>query len=152
MLGPFIEAAETLSPAELAKEWAGMLKVAGEGYWATHSDFGRGLAGMMAEEVALVGESRAADMVVNILLPALLAYADTQGKGALHEKVEAVYAVYPKLSENKVTRAMIEEVFGPRKRNAIKGARRQQGLIHLYRLYCEARHCHECPVSGLRQF
>ena len=128
-----------------------MLKVPGEGYWATHSDFGRGLTGMMAEEVALVGESRAADMVVNILLPALLAYADTHNKGGLHEKVEAVYALYPKLSDNKVTRAMTDEVFGPRKRNAIKGARRQQGLVHLYRLYCEARRCHECPVSGLRQ-
>ena len=25
----------------------------------------------------------------------------------------------------------------------------QQGLMHLYRLYCEARRCYECPVSGL---
>jgi hypothetical protein len=150
MLGPFIELAETTSPTELAKKWTAMLSVPAEGYWATHSDFGRGMSGMIAEEIALVGESRAADMVVNILLPVLLAYADTQGKIGLHEKLEAVYAVYPRLSENRITRAMVEEVFGPRKRNAVKGARRQQGLIHLYRLYCEARHCHECPVSGLR--
>jgi hypothetical protein len=88
--------------------------------------------------------------VVNILLPILLAHAETKGKGGLYEKVERVYAVYPKLAENKITRAMADEVFGPRRRNAIKGARRQQGLIHLYRLYCEARRCYECPVSGLR--
>jgi hypothetical protein len=150
MLGPFIEATETSGPAQLAKEWTAMLKVPADGYWGAHSDFGRSLAGMTGEEIALVGESRAADMVVNILMPALLAYADTQGKTALHEKVEGVYAVYPKLSENKITKAMTDEVFGPRKRNAVKGARRQQGLIHLYRLYCEARRCHECPVSGLR--
>jgi hypothetical protein len=150
MLGPFIEATETSGPAQLAKEWTAMLKVPADGYWGAHSDFGRSLAGMTGEEIALVGESRAADMVVNILMPALLAYADTKGKTALHEKVEGVYAVYPKLSENKITKAMTDEVFGPRKRNAVKGARRQQGLIHLYRLYCEARRCHECPVSGLR--
>jgi hypothetical protein len=69
----------------------------------------------------------------------------------LYEKVEAVYAAYPKLAENKITRAMADEVFGPRKGHAIKGARRQQGLIHLYRLYCETRRCYECPVSGLRK-
>jgi hypothetical protein len=150
MLGPFIEATETLEPAQLAKEWTAMLKVPADGYWGTHSDFGRGLAGLASEEIALVGESRAADMVVNILMPALLAHADTKGRMGLHEKVEAVYAVYPKLSENRITKAMTEEVFGPRKRNAVKGARRQQGLIHLYRLYCEARRCHDCPVSGLK--
>jgi hypothetical protein len=150
MLGPFIEATETLEPAQLAKEWTAMLKVPADGYWGTHSDFGRGLAGLASEEIALVGESRAADMVVNILMPALLAHADTKGRMGLHEKVEEVYAVYPKLSENRITKAMTEEVFGPRKRNAVKGARRQQGLIHLYRLYCEARRCHDCPVSGLK--
>jgi hypothetical protein len=106
---------------------------------------------MAGEEIALVGESRAADMTVNILLPILMAHAETKGKGALYEKVEAVYAACPKLAENKITRAMADEVFGPRKGHAIKGARRQQGLIHLYRLYCETRRCYECPVSGLRK-
>jgi hypothetical protein len=151
MLGSFIEQAGSLAPAQLAKEWTGMLSVPANGYWAAHSDFGRGLSGATTEEIALVGDSRAADMVVNILLPILLAHAETKGRGGLYAKIEAVYAVYPKLADNKITRAMADEVFGPRKRNAIKGARRQQGLIHLYRLYCEARRCYECPVSGLRQ-
>ena len=41
-----------------------------------------------------------------------------------------------------------DEAFGPRKRSAAKTARHQQGLLHLYRLYCEARRCYECPISG----
>jgi hypothetical protein len=151
MLGPFIEQAGSLAPAQLAKEWTAMLTVPAEGYWAAHSDFGRGLSGATTDEIALLGDSRAAEIVVNILLPILLAHAETQGRNGLYEKIEAVYAVYPRLADNKITRAMADEVFGPRKRNAIKGARRQQGLIHLYRLYCEARRCYECPVSGLRQ-
>ena len=44
---------------------------------------------------------------------------------------------------------MADEAFGPRKRSAAKTARHQQGLLHLYRLYCEARRCYECPLSGL---
>ncbi|MEO8287554.1 MAG: DUF2851 family protein [Chloroflexota bacterium] len=150
MLGLFQERAADLAPAELAKEWTGMFQVPGDGYWANHSDFGRSMGGATTEDFALIGQSRAADMVVNILLPLLLAHADLRGSAGLHEKVEAVYAVYPKLADNKITRAMSDEVFGPRRRGAIRGARRQQGLIHLYRLYCEARRCYECPVSGLR--
>ena len=45
MLGPFIEQADSLSPAQLAKEWTRMLAVPADGYWAAHSDFGRALSG-----------------------------------------------------------------------------------------------------------
>ena len=156
LFGPFLRAADTLAPEELGGEWTGMLTVPGDGYWAAHSDFGRavstlpGGSGDEDDEVALVGKSRAADMVVNIVLPLALAYANVYGTPGLRDKAEAVYAVYPKLSDNRVTRAMTEEVFGPRKRGAVKTARHQQGLIHLYRMYCEARRCHECPVSGVK--
>ena len=140
---------DTFEPSELAKEWTGMLAVPGDGYWANHSDFGRPLAGLDKEEVALLGSSRAADMLVNILLPLSLAYADTHGKPHLRTKAQALYAACPKLAENKITKAMADEAFGPRKRSAAKTARHQQGLLHLYRLYCEARRCYECPISGL---
>lgn len=151
LLAPFLNRTDTYAPQELAREWTSMLIVQGEGYWATHSDFGRPLAGTDTEDVALIGQSRAADIVVNILLPVLLAYADSHGKSQLRAEACAVYEAYPKLSENKITRAMLDEVFGPRKRSATKTARHQQGLLHLYRHYCEARRCYECPVSGLRR-
>jgi hypothetical protein len=151
LLAPFLDRTDTYAPIELAKEWTSMVIVQGDGYWANHSDFGRPLAGVDTEDIALVGQSRAADMVVNILLPMLLAYADTHGRPQLRSEACSVYEVYPKLSENKITRTMLNEVFGPRKRSAIKTARHQQGLLHLYRLYCEARRCYECPVSGLRK-
>jgi hypothetical protein len=149
VLDCFIEPAASMTPKQLVKEWTRLLEVPGDGYWAAHSDFGRALSGTK-EEIALVGESRAADMVINILLPILVAHADTRNKSSLRARAEAVYAIYPRLSENKITKAMTDEVFGPRKRGAIDTARRQQGLIHLYHLHCEARRCHECPVSGLK--
>jgi hypothetical protein len=149
LLAPFLDRIDIFSPPDLAKEWTAMLTVQGDGYWATHSDFARPLVGIDKDDVALVGSSRAADLVVNILLPLTLAYADSHGKPHLRDKACEVYALYPRLAENRITKAMAEEAFGPRKRNAIKTARHQQGLIHLYRLYCEARRCFECPVSGL---
>lgn len=152
MLGPFIEAAATaLNPAALSKRWTDLLAVPAEGYWASHDGFGHAMPAHNGKEgVALVGSSRAADTVVNVAMPLLLAVADRESNDVLREKVLATYAVFPRLSDNEVTRAMSEEALGPRAGNSISGARRQQGLIHLYRLYCQARRCYECPVSGMR--
>jgi len=150
MLGPFLHALNsTSSPAELGKRWTGLLTVPASGYWAAHSGFGRPLPGEGKEEVALVGSSRAADMVVNILLPAIIARSEHDGSPAEREAALSVYTTYLKLSENKITRAMTDEALGPDRKRAISTARHQQGLIHLYRLYCEARRCYECPLSGL---
>jgi hypothetical protein len=150
MLGPFMRARGD-TPAALGKAWTRLLTVPGDGYWATHSDFGRGLGEVVKskEEVALVGASRAADGVVNILLPLMMALSDVKGEPKWAERALRVYEVYPKLDENRITKQMAEEALGPRKK-AISTARRQQGLIHLYRLHCEARRCYECPLSGLR--
>lgn len=153
MLGPFVEAAAcAATPAALVKQWIAILTVHGDGFWATHSDFGHPLAANAnTEETALVGRSRAADIVVNIVMPLLLALAERDGMNQLRERIFAAYAAFPKLAENKVTRAMTDEALGPRKARSINGARRQQGLLHLYRLYCEARRCYECPISGMRK-
>jgi hypothetical protein len=153
MLGPFVRA---LSPPagekELARLWTALIAVPAAGYWASHADFGRPLSARGAADVggaALVGASRAGDMVVNVLLPLLVAYGERNGRGDLAEAALRVYASYPKLADNRITRAMAEEALGPRKAGSVSTARRQQGLIHLYRLYCEARRCYECPLSGL---
>jgi hypothetical protein len=152
MLGPFMQAATSPKPAILVKQWTDLLSVPGEGYWATHAGFGHALAVQSGNEgVALVGRSRAADIVVNIAMPLLLAMSDRQRDEKLREKVLSAYAAFPKLSENQVTRDMAAEALGPRAGKSINGARRQQGLLHLYRLYCQARRCYECPVSGLRR-
>ncbi len=149
MLGPFTGTACSAPAVRLAKEWTAQLIVPGEGYWGAHSDFGQPMPGCK-DDTALVGKSRAADITVNIVLPLLLAQADLHDDPSLHGKVLAVYAAYPKLAENNITRAMADEALGPRKKS-INGARRQQGLIHLYRLYCQARRCYECPLSGMRR-
>lgn len=159
ILGPFIEAVASLKPPALPKHWTALLTVAGEGYWAAHEGFGRALAAKGGkggskqggkEGTALVGKSRAADIVVNVMMPLLLAVSERENNPRLREKVLAAYADMPKLSDNQITRDMSEEALGPRAGKSIKGARRQQGLIHLYRLYCQARRCYECPLSGLR--
>ncbi|MDQ6694785.1 MAG: DUF2851 family protein, partial [Chloroflexota bacterium] len=148
MLGPFIDI-KHLQTKELVKRWTALLTVSGEGYWASHSGFGQAL-GAGKDSIALVGSSRSADMVVNILLPLLVGVAERERDRKLGETALRVYAEYPRLAENNITKAMLDEALGPRGKSLKAGARGQQGLIHLYRLFCEARRCHECPLSGSR--
>jgi len=152
MLSPFIDLASSAKPKDLAKKWNALLNVPADAYWGQYSDFGQPLErAHLNGPAALVGGSRAADITVNILLPLLIAHSDRNALPDLRETALVVYAVYPKLQDNKITRAMADEALGPRQEKAINGARRQQGLMHLYRLYCEARRCYECPISGLTQ-
>ena len=78
-----------------------------------------------------VGESRARDIVVNVVLPFLHAMA---GAGRSRERQAAclrMYAAHPKLSENEITREAMR-LLPEWGRRAVRGARRQQGLMLLY--------------------
>jgi len=83
------------------------------------------------------------------VLPFLAAWGATTDQPALIATAQAVYAATPRLADNAVTRAMLGEVFGPRRRQVRLGAREQQGLIGLHRRYCALRNIYECPLSGL---
>ena len=98
------------------------------------SDADSGDAALLARRLAAppyVGESRARDIVVNVALPFLHAYAGTARSRERQANYLSMYAAHPKLSENEITREasrMLPE-WG---RRAVRGARRQQGLMLLY--------------------
>ena len=87
-----------------------------------------------------VGTSRARDMVVNVALPFLHAYAGEARSRRLQAAYLEMYAGCPKLSENEITREATRMLpdWG---RRAVRGARRQQGLMALYeRMAAPGRH------------
>ena len=78
-----------------------------------------------------IGRARACDIMVNVALPCLHAYAGAQGSVELAQATLDTYARAPKLQDNEITREM-------RRLCAIgKGvrlnARRQQGMMHIYK-------------------
>ena len=84
------------------------------------------------------GKGRARDMLINIALPFLHAYATERGSGELADTAQAAYAAAPKLQENEITREMRRLCrIG---REVRMTARRQQGMIHLYRTSVEQQH------------
>ena len=125
--------------------------VRGEGYWASHFDFGIG-AGC---ERSLIGQGRAREIIVNVLLPCLFAWAAKSHQPWLKEWATELYRDHPRLPENWVTRRMEKQIFG-QERMKMNSACRQQGLIHLYETLCLKHRCRDCPLgwdgtSGHRQ-
>ncbi len=85
------------------------------------------------ESRALIGRSRAADIAVNGVLPALHAVARRGERWRVHERCLALYRDYPQLAENSITREMRRLLKASGRPVSRAGARQQQGLIYLYR-------------------
>ena len=86
------------------------------------------------EGATLVGRGRAADMAVNVALPFFHALAGRTGGSTMAEQTLRLYERWPLLQENELTREMSSLLGLQGLDGARDGARRQQGLIHLYRL------------------
>ena len=83
---------------------------------------------------SLIGRGRAAEIVVNAVLPGLCAAARLAGDGKLESTAMDLYRKFPALPENSITReAKLMFAPEPRDRAGAYGAREQQGLIYLYR-------------------
>lgn len=88
---------------------------------------------VVQDGVTLVGRSRALDMAVNVILPMVHAWCVVNDNPELARSCLTLYQVTPRLADNEITREMAKLL----RRGALSiggGARRQQGLLHLYRL------------------
>ena len=85
-----------------------------------------------------IGRSRARDMLVNVALPFLHAHARSGRGEALANAAFEAYADAPKLQDNEITREMCRLCdIG---KEVKLTARRQQGLIHLYKALVQRTH------------
>jgi hypothetical protein len=119
------------------------LTVAGDGYWRDHFDFN---VRSKTKISALLGNSKAGEIVVNVVLPFAFSWGELANEAQLTENAIELYRNYPKLAENCITRHMkkqlgFEEPFD-------LSACHQQGLIHVFRNYCREGRCSECPLAS----
>ena len=145
---PLIEGAATTNQrtlARLRRRLQERLTPAPSGYWEDHSHFGKGIPQPGA---ALIGTARAADIIVNILLPITLVWAEYSQSPELTEAVQRLYDSYPKLQENHITQQIEAQIFS--QEQPIKllspSAKKQQGAIYLHRNFCSSQLCDLCPI------
>ncbi len=120
-----------------------MLTVGAGGYWAVHFDLGP--AGRLMTS-ALVGGSRAGDIIVNVVLPFVFAWGKFTSRPRLARKALEFYHQYPKVQSNTVERHMVRQLGISSGR--VNSARQQQGLLHIYRTLCSQGRCDCCGMVG----
>ncbi len=118
------------------------LLVTTNGYWASHFDFG---SANRISSPTLLGSWRAADIIVNVLLPFTLAWSRLNSQPELEMKVFDLYRCYPRLAVNTVERHMRNQL--GLSSCLVNTAQRQQGLIHIYNTLCTQGNCNSCPLG-----
>lgn len=116
-----------------------------EDYWSWHYSF----AGKkLKKTIRLIGSGRAAAIIVNVIIPALLLYARNKEHKQLENLLARFYYWYPRLPSNSLLRYMEHRLFAyeNRLKRVVNSARRQQGLLQIYQDWCsqEERVCQHC--------
>jgi hypothetical protein len=117
------------------------LTVAGDGYWRDHFDFA---VKSNTKISALLGNSKAGEIAVNVILPFAFSWGELANEAKLTENAIELYRNYPKLPENCITRHMAKQLCLEDLPDFT--ACHQQGLIHIFRNYCREGRCSQCPL------
>jgi len=117
------------------------LTVAGDGYWRDHFDFDVRSKTTIS---SLLGNSKAGEIAVNVVLPFAFSWGELANEAKLTENAIELYRNHPKLAENCITRHMTKQL--GLEESSDFTACHQQGLIHVFRNYCREGRCSKCPL------
>ena len=117
------------------------LTVAGDGCWRDHFDFD---VRSKTKISALLGNSKAAEILVNVVLPFAFSWGEITNEARLAEKAMELYRDYPRLAEHCITRHMTKQLNLEEFPDFT--ACHQQGLIHIFRNYCREGRCSQCSL------
>ncbi|HUX48291.1 MAG TPA: DUF2851 family protein [Dehalococcoidia bacterium] len=117
------------------------LTVAGDGCWRDHFDFD---VRSKTKISALLGNSKAAEILVNVVLPFAFSLGEITNEARLAEKAMELYRDYPRLAEHCITRHMTKQLSLEEFPDFT--ACHQQGLIHIFRNYCREGRCSQCSL------
>jgi len=91
----------------------------------------------------LIGSSRAGEIAVNAVLP----FAAAWGTPPLPSLAEALYQRWPRPSAYGIVRHLDRALLAGKRGGLSVNARRQQGMLYLYKTECSQGHCGRCPLS-----
>ena len=86
----------------------------------------------------MIGESRADEIVANVLLPFVAAHAEATGDDRLRAKAKTRYDALRAAPSNGILRLASQQLFGAGSAagKLVKSARRQQGLMQVFQDFC----------------
>ena len=117
-------------------------------YWSYHFQFD---GNKFSSPKRLIGKERSKILVVNVVLPCLLAWSELNGDNRMEGLLHQIYRHHPLLCENSITRLMKHRLFGltDRGKSLIRTAHRQQALHHFFYDFCDNREssCSRCELA-----
>jgi Protein of unknown function (DUF2851) len=116
-----------------------------ESYWTRRTGFG---SPTLTRPNRLIGPTRATEIVVNTVVPLLLALSESMERPSVERRLHNLYTALRPLADNAVTKYMKSRVFTDPEQGklVVKTVRRQQGLLQLFHDFCETtdRTCTSC--------
>ena len=100
-----------------------------------------------AEKLPKPGKGLIGNIFVNIFLPISYMYYAKHGDASAQQRVLAVYADFPALQENHITRYMGRYMSASHSKLANSKTILQQGLIEIFHRFCHYHLCSECVNS-----
>ncbi|MDX2130119.1 MAG: DUF2851 family protein [Chloroherpetonaceae bacterium] len=92
---------------------------------------------------SLIGKTRSAEIILNIILPAL--YKGYEGDEKACQEVHELYRAYPKTLSSELARNTATAILG--EGYTIKSAAFEQGILELRKNYCKPFRCLECNIG-----
>ncbi len=98
--------------------------------------------------VRLIGRERVVIILINTLIPAMLAYARKKKDRGLEETLHRIYTPQPSSGNDRITKFVTHHLFGRKK---INSARHQQALYQIFNDYCgnEEVGCTHCNLTAI---
>ncbi len=118
--------------------------VSSDEFWSTHYLFGEEARTPIKK---LIGERRALDIILNIIIPVCLLYARIFKEKDVRHGTLKIFELCSSVSDNVFTRLIDQELI--RKKFRLDSAMLQQGALQLYKNYCMEKRCAECAVGNV---
>lgn len=136
--------ADTPLPTSLLK----CLQPAQDNFWSRHWSF---QSPRLAKGQPLLGESRATDLAVNVILPWFWIRARTGKNERLTQLAEQRFFEWPAAQDNSLLRLARHRLLGRQTTGLAKTAASQQGLLQIMRDFCDHSNavCANCTFPDL---
>jgi len=145
---PCRRADQQVSPTSLVDSLHEILQVQRDEFWSWHWTFN---SARLAEPQPLLGETRATDLAVNVILPWLWIRAAEGKNAALQLEIERRYFDWPAAEDNSVLKLARQRLLGTSSRRALRSAAEQQGLMQIVRDFCAHSNaiCEDCRLPAM---
>jgi hypothetical protein len=112
-------------------------------FWSRHWSF---QSPRLAKAQPLLGESRATDLAINVILPWFWTRARAGKNQHLTQLAEQRFLAWPAAQDNSVLRLARQRLLGRQTPGCAKSAARQQGLLQIVRDFCDHSNavCADC--------